>query len=110
MFYILIIIGILFIFLGIYINKNSDKSINKNKKDADITSYREVEELYILDKRVAELERLFSIEDDLDREDEVLLIEKYEAQGYSIEEICKLLDMSKGEVLLLKKLKKDYLD
>lgn len=110
MFIFLIVMSILSILFGIYLNKNNKTSIKSNKNNTDSSSYKDIEKLYILDKRVEELEKLFLFEEDLDREDEIELIEKYEAEGYSIEEICDKLDMSKGEVLLLKKLKKDYLD
>ena len=36
------------------------------------------------------------------------LLCRYEEENRSFEEICTLLDMRKGEVLLLKKLYKDY--
>lgn len=108
MFYFLIIIGIVLIVGGLYLNKKFGQALNRKDKVADSRSYREVEKLYILEKRVGELEKIFALGEDLDRKDEILLIEKYQEEGYSFDEIANFLDMSKGEVLLLEKLKKNY--
>lgn len=107
MFYFLIFLSIGLIILGIILNRDKLEAPSRKQEPTGMT-YSELERFHILEKRVEELERLFSIESDLDQEEELRLIEKYESQGYSVDEIGKLLDMSKGEVLLLKKLREDY--
>lgn len=104
MFYLLILIGLLSVGIGVALLKNSNKNIN----DKEDLSYKEIEEMHLLNKRIEDLERVFLLEEDLGKKDEMELIEKYEEEGYSIEEIARLLNKSKGEVLLLKKLKKSY--
>lgn len=131
MFYFLIIIGCILIILGIYMDKP------KNREKDYTTSYKEVEELYLLNERIEYLERILlqdistieeieeveEIENEAMERDMVLedgslgyglekykLLLKYEAEDYSLEDICDLLDMNKGEVLLLKNLYKNYLN
>lgn len=138
MFYLLIIVGCVFIILGIFLDDP------ENIEEKKISSYKEVEELYLLQNRIEDLERIILedasyIEDDSYMEDEIIensiedskkteeiykdisnnpglsyglekynLLLEYESKGYSLEEICNHLNMNKGEVLLLKGLYKNH--
>lgn len=101
MFIILIITGLIFIGIGIKLKIENPNIKNEN-------NYKKIEDIEILKKRVGELERYFSLAEDLKKEDTLELIRKYENEGYSIEEISRLLEKSEGEILLLKKLEKNY--
>lgn len=132
MFYFLLIIGISLIFTGIYMEKDN-LSIQINEKH----NGPELNELNHLKHRIENIEEiLFLNESDLDggnyisyesveksvsnqmneepdklpqnsfeRYEKIL---QYEKEKYSLEEICALLEMKKGEVLLLKNLYKTY--
>ncbi len=117
MYTFLIILGVLLIILGIYADRIDTPKDTLESQN----SYGEIEELVILEKRVAHIEKILfeDISDDIPLEAEenkaksgfekYILLRKYESEDYSMEEICKLLNMNKGEVLLLKKLYKNYL-
>ena len=117
MYNFLIVIGVLLIILGIYVDRIGQP---KDKLESQ-NSYDEIEEFVILEKRVAYIEKILfeDVSNDIPLETEenkaesglekYILLRKYERENYSMEEICKLLNMNKGEVLLLKKLYKDYL-
>lgn len=106
MFSILIAVGIVFIILGICICRHDTEDYSQ---EPDVP-YKNVENLILLEKRVEEIERILS--EDVDEPEDELgyglenyrLLKKYEAENYSIEEICELLNMNKGEVILLKNL------
>lgn len=55
-----------------------------------------------LDRENLEAENLDNIDD------KYKLYAEYKSQGHSLEEICKLLNMTKGEVILLENLRRDY--
>lgn len=122
MFYFLITLGIVLIALGIYIEKDNIKTNEKYNKTA-------LNDLYHLNQRIEAIEKIlfFSDPDEYDGyiENNTLQEEQpndlpqnslekyerilqYEKKDYSLEEICDLLDMKKGEVLLLKNLYKNY--
>ena len=120
--YFLILIGIIFIVLGI-----TDK---ESLSVAEVTPEPEV--LKDLVKRIEDLEKtlydvdlnfeeeeieLFesnfsSVASKIDISDEPITIfdtlRQCEKEGYSLEKICLKLNMNKGEVLLLKNLYKNY--
>lgn len=126
MFYFLIILGCTLIVLGIYMDGPKSR-VEPN------TSYKDIEELHLLNARIEFLERAFMEEIPIvgeleeEAEDEIMeedgsnpeetkayglekydLLRKYEEEGHSLEEICILLNMNKGEVILLKNLYKNY--
>lgn len=117
MFYILVFIGIIFITLGIYIHRgeveakedialndlifrieNLEMALDKEEKpsfeDVATNVYKEVIE--------EDTELLATSMDNYKR------VAQYEKENYSIEEISDLLNMKKGEILLLKNLYKNY--
>lgn len=145
MFYILITIGLVFIGLGIYVDKDrkpqtiieeifkAEESIEKKsleerisilekRLDNHINNIKKQEGLKVkkegikkenkpptfetIAKQVLD-ERLKKNTRSLNPEEKVKLIKEYEKEGFSIEDICELLDINKGEVLLLKNLYKD---
>lgn len=109
MFGFLIIIGIIFTGIGIkkLKSENIDPEIPKK-----INFYKEVEKLYLLEKRVAQLEKLYvGILDEkkrlygkADSQERYAQLLEYEEQGFSIDEIVEIMQLSKGEILLLKSL------
>ncbi|MBC8588348.1 hypothetical protein [Paratissierella segnis] len=128
MFYFLMTLGIVLIALGVYKEKNNIKTDEKYGKVA-------LNDLYHLNQRIEAIEKILffpdsdefgddtyksiekSIEKSLKEEPQSIpqnslekyeRILKYEEDNYSLEEICNLLDMKKGEVLLLKNLYKNY--
>ncbi len=130
MFYILIILGILFIVYGVFLEKRTNtlpkdistsETYNSEVKATDSTIYEK--EIDGLKERLESIEEiLFSniLEENIDRSTgstEILverdalekykIIQKYEKQGKNLDEIAKLLDINKGEVLLLKNLYKN---
>lgn len=137
MFYILIILGIIFIAFGSFLEKRHgkvkkdifiDEIYNERKREAEIDNdnKREVE---LLEKRLEILEEmLFTkvlkeemespaiVKEEQEQEEisvkedsmeKYRLIMKYEKQNKSLDEIAKFLGINKGEVLLLKNLYKN---
>ncbi len=117
MYSFLILLGLLFIILGIYAHRTEKIDDTSESK----VSYGDIEELVILEKRVAHIEEILfeDIPEDVELEtdenrgetgfEKYMLLKRYEKEGYLLEEICELLNMNKGEILLLKNLYKDYL-
>ena len=121
MFYALVGLGIVFIIVGVYNYKPEEKNRPDEGKEFQ-ESLREIE-IDDLKYRIENLEKEFSsqhsksfqevIEDSelayssIDNYKKVL---QYEEENLSIEEISELLDMKKGEVLLLKNLYKNQKD
>lgn len=131
MFYFLVTIGISLIVYGIYKEKDNLSILVKEKHNKI-----ELNELNHLSKRIENIEKILfysnDFEDYLNEENEILKkgnevtyeeventisqnslekykkILQYEKENHSLEEICSLLDMKKGEVLLLKNLYKTY--
>lgn len=125
MFYFLIILGILLMAVGIYKEKDN-LFVKFNEKQEKV----EFNELYHLNKRIENIEKILFFSDDSDDFEKVWeeavgegfhplptpqnslekyeRILQYEKEDYSLEEICSILDMKKGEVLLLKNLYKTY--
>lgn len=113
MFYLLIIFGSSLIILGLF-NNNKDKNENLNIKSSNPTDFQELRKL---EYRIENLENMmFYIEEKEEKEEEkpsdslktFEKICKYEKENYTLEEISQLLEMNKGEVLLLKNLYKNY--
>lgn len=125
MFYFLTILGIWLIVLGISNEKDDLKSLFKqSNENMDLNRFNQ------LDKRIEEIEKIIFFSNDFEvylkeqeniedyntpassvynnSSDKYALIEKYEEEGHSLDEICSLLDMKKGEVILLKNLHKNY--
>lgn len=134
MFYLLILIGIVFIVLGnilerIYSKSSEDISADGNDEkktrntQATMESKKEIGDLEVRIKTLEEM--LFNkiLEEEIgsskskenkkemkvkkDSIEKYKLIIEYEKQNKSIDEIAKLLDINKGEVLLLKSLYKN---
>lgn len=141
MFYILMLVGIILIASGVFLEKRFSSSVKsilrdraKENKKAEAPS-RDMEVMF-LEKRLEKLEemlfnKLFQEEktkqtDDLgglelpvegriDEEEKIRadylqqyrLIKKYEEENKSLDEIARLLEMNKGEVILLKSLYKN---
>ncbi len=131
MFYFLVTIGISLIVYGIYKEKDNLSILVKEKHNKI-----ELNELNHLSKRIENIEKILFYSNDfeayLNEENEILKkgnevtyeeventisqnslekykkILQYEKENHSLEEICSLLDMKKGEVLLLKNLYKTY--
>lgn len=131
MFYFLVTIGISLIVYGIYKEKDNLSILVKEKHNKI-----ELNELNYLSKRIENIEKILFYSNDfeayLNEENEILKkgnevtyeeventisqnslekykkILQYEKENHSLEEICSLLDMKKGEVLLLKNLYKTY--
>ncbi len=116
MFYFLIIIGFIFIILGIVYKDKREKSpllppnykqLEKRISDMEKLLFEDLLEHEMLD----ELSPVEEVRQDLSREEELIrkytLLKRYERENKSIEEICRLLNMQKGEVFLLKNLYKD---
>mgnify|MGYP007066369840 CR=1 FL=1 len=128
MFYFLITLGIVLIALGIYKERNNIK-INETYGKATLNDF------YHLNQRIEAIEKIlfFSDSDEFDSDTYKFIenpienssnekldsmpqnslekyekILQYEGDNYSLEAICDLMDMKKGEVLLLKKLYKNY--
>lgn len=127
MYYFLTLIGIILILIG-----------TDDDKTSEITSvteeYMELDDFTGLIKRIESLESTFSSVDmDFKADEEVLEFEaityenvansisvankpvtifdalrQCEEEGYSLEKTCSILNMNKGEVLLLKNLYKNY--
>lgn len=114
MFYILVVAGISLIVIGINKKKNEFKYDVNNS----LSTFERVEDFIELRRRIENLEKtLYYDEPQLEESislsyplQKYKLLCQYEIQNYSMEEICRLLDMKKGEVLLLKNLYKDYGD
>ena len=131
MFYFLVAIGISLMVYGIYKEKDNLSILVKESPNKI-----ELNELNRLSERIENIEKILFFSDDfeayLNEENEILkkdnevayeeventisqnsiekykMILKYEKENHSLEEICSLLDMKKGEVLLLKNLYKTY--
>lgn len=131
MFYVLIILGVLIIALGIYKEKGNISFFTNNEFENKI----ELNEINHLKLRIENIENIlffsepviteekeiefetlpinYQVQSDEETLDDSSLniyktIRRYEKENYTLEEICSLLDMKKGEVLLLKNLYKDY--
>lgn len=127
MYYFLTLIGIILILIG--------TEDDKTKEITAITEeYMELDDFTGLIKRIESLESTFSSVDmDFKADEEVLEFEaityenvansisvankpvtifdalrQCEEEGYSLEKTCSILNMNKGEVLLLKNLYKNY--
>lgn len=121
MYYFLTLIGIILIVLGI----NDDKTVLVS----EVTE--EAEEFKDLIRRIEDLERtLYDIDLSFEEESQLLgtnhksitetrnmphepitifdTLRQCEEEGYSLEKTCLILNMNKGEVLLLKNLYKNY--
>lgn len=116
MFYALTAIGIIFIVVGVY--NYQPEQIHKIEEEPLLPF-----ELDDLKFRIENLEKEFyenktiSFEDvvadtnpSLNAMDNYKKVRQYEEENLSIEEISTLLDMKKGEVLLLKNLYKNHKD
>lgn len=132
MVYILVFIGVLLILIGVYMEKNMDIDSRTEKllTFADNQSnFAEIQELSDIKLRIKNLENIVfniscseeyeevaykfdSIEEKSNSSTNLLktfeMLCKYEKEDNSLEEICELLNMNKGEVLLLKNLYKNY--
>lgn len=121
MFYALVTLGIIFIIIGIYNYKApEDKRSEEVVKFQESLREIEIEDLkYRLDNLEKELysRQSSSFEDVMEAADlsfdsieNYKKVRQYEEENLSIEEISELLDMKKGEVLLLKNLYKNQED
>ena len=132
MVYILVFIGVLLILIGVYMEKNMgvDSRTEKISTFSDNQSnFAEIQELSDIKLRIKNLENIVFNISYSDEYEEVVykfdsieeksnsstnlvktfeMLCKYEKEGNSLEEICELLNMNKGEVLLLKNLYKNY--
>lgn len=121
MFYLLIISSLSLIILGLFNNKNKDFNLNSmftkvvNSNESNMIN--ELNELNELKYRVENLENILfydgekeaNIEKDPSNSLKIYkLLCQYEKENYTIEEISEVLEMRKGELLLLKNLYKDY--
>lgn len=121
MFYILVSFGITLIILGAFNDKNRIAD-SIGSRQSDPIDIRELNELKL---RIENLEDiLFYIDEDvaipiaeIPKEENnkftnsletFNMLCQYEKENYTLEEICELLGMKKGEVLLLKNLYKNY--
>lgn len=127
MFYILVFLGFVLMGLGIYKEKNIISSSLLN-----MLAYSAVpKEVTELEQRVSNIESIMfsdfmerkeakirrdeheefeheSIDTPLNGIEKYKLLCRYEEENRTFEEICTLLDMRKGEILLLKNLYKDF--
>ena len=138
MFFLLLFIGISLILIGVYKDKNvfydliiekqSTFNINQTTFDDKQYTFAEIQERSDMMLRIKNLEDTVFNNDRLKEYEEVAtivetveeintptnlfksfeLLCKYEDEDRSLEEICELLNMKKGEVLLLKNLHKNY--
>lgn len=133
MFYMLMGVGIVFIGLGKFLEKNYGRPIEdifkdialSKSQDEDTTSLDSDKQLLLLEERLQTLEeslfiktlteeklkkdRVFEEEEkkQADYLDQYKLIKEYEKENKSLDEISKLIGMNKGEILLLKSIYKD---
>lgn len=132
MFYLLLFTGISLIVMGIYLDKNIvyDLIIEKQLHlDDKYITFADIQEISDLKLRIKNLEntvfsiskpdeyveiapKLYNIEGKNNTSTNLLetfdMLSQYEDEKKSLEEICLLLNMKKGEVLLLKNLHKNY--
>lgn len=119
MFYALVAIGIIFIFVGVKYYKPLETNIVEETEDESLLNL----ELDDLKFRIENLEKelyhnkttsfdevIESTESFFNSIENYKKVRKYEEENLSIEEISQLLDMKKGEVLLLKNLYKNHKD
>ena len=94
----------------------SSKEVEEEARDSDMKERasknikRQIENNYkdFMEKETKNLgTRKEEALEEVNMEEKYSLYSKYRSDGYSQEEICRLLDMTKGEVILLEKLSKD---
>lgn len=134
MFYILVIIGIVFIVLGSLFKNKLDSSgedsgfIDEVVRNDEFERAKKKKGNLELETRIAKLEKLLfekTLEEEEGKEalgtnkvihqarnedylERYKMVRRYEGQGKSLDEIARLLDMNKGEILLLKNIYKEY--
>lgn len=130
MFSFLIFVGFSIIILGVYLGKSeqsyqSDQNIIMNELMQRIINIESV--LYGNNSIVSNDEKFdfiddYSFEEDIkpispqpkfeepivQKKDPAEILSLYESGKYTLDEVCEILDMQKGEVLLLKNLSKKY--
>ena len=118
MFYLLIISSLSLIILGLFNNKNKDFNLNSIfTKTANHNESNTANELNELKYRVENLENILFYDNEKEENVEnepsnslkiYKLLCQYEKENYTIEEISQILEVKKGELLLLKNLYKNY--
>lgn len=122
MVYFLVTLGLFLISLGLYLGYRKPLKVKKTQIDpALIDRIERLEQVTF--KALLEEEKnrenpsqaVEQLEIETSKEDrengfsnKYKLLERYEREDKSLEEICQLLNMQKGEVFLLKNLYKDY--
>lgn len=120
MFISITIIGMILIGIGLFKNKKNN-SVNLETENIELLQLKRridnIEQVYFensLNEKTIEINSSTNILHDYNALASTNLLEKfemiceYESKNYSINEISKLLDVNKGEVLLLKNLYKNY--
>ncbi|MFZ7120952.1 MAG: hypothetical protein ACOWWH_08395 [Eubacteriaceae bacterium] len=120
MFISIMIMGMILIGIGLFKNKKN-KSVNLETDNNELLQLKRridnIEQVYFensLKEKTVEINSSTNMLHDYNTFASTNLLEKfemiceYESKDYSINEISKLLNMNKGEVLLLKNLYKNY--
>lgn len=112
MFYILVSIGIILIVIGISSYKSEEYNNKDNNSAEEVeVDYFIIQEIEDLKYRIENLEKQPTSTDlSFSSVENYKKVLQYEKEDHSIEEISDLLNMKKGEVLLLKNLYKNYED
>lgn len=120
MYNFLIVFGLLLIIVGLYGESSDGKKITDNEEKiySEITENIEpvIESpVKFQEESHEEIEEKQSFEDVLEsvekpsyNEETLKIIKRYEVGDYTLEKVCKILNMKKGEVLLLRNIYKKF--